>query len=285
MNNKMSFKIPKLVSAFFLIGFLFLIGYVIPVTLTLGNQEIKNPDIAFNINLFSGLLFTLIGTAFLYYGKFIWKGDNKVGNSFGFFNIGEVFPFWKRFTAPQLTLYALIFFSAIFFISNALNFGGFTGAKFLPQQFSEIESIAFSTLLIPTSEEALAIFVVGMLVLGLTFLALKYPSISKNFKTFYLGVIPFLMGILAVIWHASAYPGSDVASFIVFGFWTLKTFLILAVGFVMIGVIMHMANNFFIDFPRLFSDSIVFGGTLVFIVVLSAITAFIYRGRILGKKT
>jgi hypothetical protein len=273
-------EIPKEIGALIVIVTMLFLGFIIPVTLTLGNQEIQNEEISFNIFLFSLLLgIGLTGTFSLYFTRYWWKGDNKYGDSFGFFNIGEKpsFQFFKRFTSIQLIFISIIFFSLIFLITNILQVGGLTGSKVLPQQFSPSESLAFSTLLIGTGEEAMNIFVMGCLVFSLIIFAKKFDIKYSDFVAYFFIVIPIIMGIIAVIWHGSAYPSSDIAKGIVFLFWAIKNFLILATGFIFIGLIMHWGNNFFIDYGRLYSSDFVLSSVIFALILISSIYIFIYR--------
>lgn len=269
-------KIPKFIGALFFLALLLLFGYIIPITLVFGNAEISNPDIASQINLYQGLLLVgLVGIFLLYYGKQIWKGDDEYGNSFGFFNIGESpsSSFFKNYSSFQLGLLSLIIIFSIFFILNFASFNGFTGFKVLPQQFSKTESLVFSTLLIPIGEEAISLFLVGILVLSLIVIANKTNMSKPTFLIYLYLVIPILMGIAGRIWHISAYPGSDINAFVIFMFWTVKTFLTIYTGYALIPIFLHQANNFFIDFGRLFSSSTVF--VTIIILLIASITLYI----------
>ncbi|MBU1028143.1 MAG: hypothetical protein KKF48_03805, partial [Nanoarchaeota archaeon] len=241
-------KIPKEVGALILIGIMLFIGFLFPLTLVLSQQEISNETISFNLFLFSIILgLGLFGTFCIYFTRYWWKGDNKYGDSFGFFNIGEKpsLSFFKRFTAPQLALLSLILFGGLFLVVNILQLGNFSSTIFLPMQFSPSQSLMFSTFLIGTAEESMNIFVMGLLVLGLIFLAVRYKISYNEFLAYYFLAIPIIVGILARLWHKSAYVSSDLSLWVVFLFWTLKAFLILITGFVFIGLAMHWDNNFF----------------------------------------
>lgn len=267
-------KIPKEIGTLILIALLIFLGYIIPITLVLGNAELRNPDIAFSLNLFSTILIIgLVGATILYFTRYLWRGDNTYGDSFGLNNIGDKpsFSFFKKFNALQLTFASIIFFSVIFFIANLLGTKGLTGSQVLPQQFTPTESLVFSTLLIPISEEMMSLFVTGILVFGLVLLALKYKISYNDFKLYYFLFIPILMGVFAFFWHGSAYPNSDVARWVVFIFWTLKTFIILATGFVAIGIVQHMANNFFVDFTRIFTSDATLWITIGVTVILAGV--------------
>jgi hypothetical protein len=280
-------KLPNVVSALILIALMVLIGYVVPITLVLSNSEISNPEYSFSLNLFQGILFAgIFGIMVLYFARYLIKKDDKYGNSFGFFNIGEkpALSIFSRFTPLQLTILFGILFSVIFLSANLLSLKGFTSAKVLPQQFSPGESLVFSTLLIPTAEESLSMFVTALLVLALVVIAIKNKMPSGEFNTFYFGLIPAIMGAIAVFWHLSAYQGSDISLIIVFMFWAVKTLLVLVTGFFVVGWLFHTFNNFFIDFSRLaISSDTVLWTIIGIIVVLVGLYALLYGGRIFGS--
>ena len=273
-------KIPKEIGALILIGIMLFLGFIFTLTLVLSNQEISNEEISFNLFLFSLILgISLFGTFVVYFTRYWWKGDNKYGDSFGFFNIGEKpsSSFFKRFTAPQLAILSIIFFGVLFLLANIFQTGNFTSTIVLPQQFSKGASLMFSTFLIGTAEESMNIFVMGLLVLGLILFAVKYKMSFENFKIIYFLGIPIVIGIFAILWHKSAFPSSDLALYVVFLFWSLKAFLILITGFVFIGLSIHWQNNFFIDFSRLYSSDFVLGFTIFALIGLTLLYGLIYR--------
>lgn len=274
-------KLKKDVVAVILLILVALFGYIIPITLTLGNQELSNPDIAFQINIFSTILtIGLLVVAGLYFTRKIWRQDNKYGDGFGFFNIGKFpsFPIFEKLKPFQITLLGIIIFSGFFLLNNIINFlrDGAFGLSVLPQQFSNTEALVFSTLLIPISEEMLALAVTGIFVLVLVVLSVVFNVSKRDFRIYYLLVIPVLIGLVALIWHNNVYAASDLAQTTVVIFWILKTFLILVTGFFVVGVIFHMANNFFIDFTRLFSDDLVRTVTIAIVLGLTAWYIWLY---------
>lgn len=273
-------KIPREVGALIFIAFMVFLGFILPVTLTLGNQELNNQDVSFRIFLFSLLLGVgIIGTTALYFTRYWWRGDNKYGDSFGFFSIGSKpsLKMFSKFSAFQLGLLAMILFSSVFLVTNMFQVGGFTSTILLPQQFSPGESLAFSTLLIPTAEESMNIFVIGILVLALVLFAVKTKMRPQDFLVYYFIIIPIIIGIFGVIWHGSAYPNSDIAKTIVFMFWSIKAFLILATGFMFIGMAMHLNNNFFLDFTRLFGSDLARGVVIFFIIGMAILYWLLYK--------
>ena len=112
--------------------------------------------------------FYLIGGIFAFglfllfiYSVFITKDDGKYGSSIGFASLGEKphFKFFKRFTVLQITLLSIIFFMLLGFLNYAyfaeIGIGqkSYTGISFLEaQQFTHVDSVIYSTFLIPGSE-------------------------------------------------------------------------------------------------------------------------------------
>lgn len=273
----------KNIGALILIGIIIFVGFGIPQTMLLGNQEISNPEYDVPFNLFFRILIggVLMITAF-YFARYLMKKDDKYTNAFGFFDIGEKIPFFKRFTSIQLTYIFAIIFAVIFLITNIANFKGFVSAKFLPQQFTAVQSLVFSTILTPTAEEAFSMGVTALFVLILVFISITYKISPKEFNTYYFVLIPIAIGIMATIWHISAYKGSDFNLFIVFLFWAIKTLLNLAVGFFVVGWLFHTFNNFFIDYSRLFTSDVALYTIVAILIGLIALYSVIYRGRIFG---
>ena len=103
------------------------------------------------------------------------------------------------------------------------------------------------------------------------------------FNIIYFIAIPLLIGIIAVLWHKSAYAGSDIQLWVVFIFWTIKALIILGTGFCLFGVIIHMSNNFFIDFGRLYASDFVLYVAFGIIIGLVVLYTIIYRKRLWGS--
>jgi len=105
-------KTPKEIGALVVIAIMLFMGFIYPLTLTLGNQELSNPEISFKLFLFSIILIVgSVGTLVIYFTRYWWKRDNKYGDSFGFYNIGEKTSFAifsKNFSVFQLGLLLLI---------------------------------------------------------------------------------------------------------------------------------------------------------------------------------
>lgn len=273
--------LPQSAKAPILIAIVFFITYVIPITLTLGNQEIANPDISFQLNLLSLLAFTgvlILGSVIIAF--LVIKKNNKYGDTVAFASLGisPAFPFWKRVSQLQLALGSLVIFGIIFLVATLLKLGTLTGLRVLPQQFSRIDSLTFSTLLTAGSENLFSASLIAIIVLILTLVAIKYKLSVNEYKQYYYIISIVSVIIFAIIWHLTAYRGSDYALPVVAIFWGLGTFITLATGSFIPFWIIHALNNFFIDFVRLaISDTAVYmvGG---FIIIIPAVLYWlIYR--------
>lgn len=273
--------IPKELWALFLGVVSAIAGYFIPITMVLGSQEVTNPEIQLSLSFYPFLLFGgIIVAELLYFTRKIWRRDNKYGSNFGFFSIEDSpIPFIRNKTAPQLTLLSIIIFGVGFLIANSLRFlgSGLADSKFLPvQQFTPGQALAFSTLLVPISEEFLALAFIGLSILLLTFLAVRYKMSKQNYNITIFTLVPIEIGLLAVIWHSTVYKGSTVALTTVFFFWLVKTLLIILTGFFVIGWILHALNNFFLDYARIYSSTSLFAVMLTILIALGILYWYLY---------
>lgn len=283
-------KIPKIVGVLMLGAFILVIGYLFPYTLILGKQGLENLEVANTIDFYLKVFYGgLIGVFVIYFINYFWKSNNKLGDSIGFFNIGEKpsFRFFKKFSALQLTLLSFMLFSFIFLISHFLQLAGsLTGLKFLPQQFSPLDSLALSTAMIPTSENLLLAFTIGILILIFSFIAIYFKLSPKEYPFYSLAIVTLGSGIFGVIWHSTVYVGSDVALPVVFIFWAFMGFLAIATGLWTIPFLVHLLNNFFIDFTRIFANDLLLAGVVFVMVFLTAVLYyFLYKGRLFGSKS
>jgi len=277
-------KINKIVGFLILVALLFAVGYLIPYTIVLGKGGILQKDISEKLGIYSDILFFAVPLIVLYVANYLWKRNNEYGDSIGVYNKEETI--FKNFTYPQLTLASFILFGWLFFLVNTFKFlgSGVFGLKVLPQQFTPIDSLLVSTSQIPIAEEFMSAFTLGLICLILTIVAIKLKWNKKQFKWYRLGIVIFLMSAFGFIWHKTAYPTSDVAGLVVALFWGLKAFLSLITGFFMVALALHMNNNFFIDFSRLFTSDIVLISTSIALMGLTFLYYWIYKGRLFGKK-
>jgi len=270
-------KIPKLVGFFMFIAFLFGAGYLIPWTTVLGKAGLLEPAVANSLQIYSSILFFIVGVIFIYLANYFWKRNNTYCDNIGIYNKESTI--FKNFTYPQIGFLSLITFAGTFLVLNLLKlFGsGFFGLKVLPQQFSPVDSLLVSTLQIPIAEESMAFFALGILILGLTILAIKFNWSKRSF-TVYKYTLAFVgMAILGGIWHSTVYSNSSVALLTTSFFWGVKAILGLITGFMLVPILFHMTNNFFIDFTRLYSSDATLGFVFGLLIVFGLIYFYLYR--------
>lgn len=282
-------KLDKTTGFLVMMAFIIVIGLAFPYTLSLGKGVFSEYEIQDTIQKFIGIFVAgvLLTTIFWFINK-RWKGNDVIGDNIGIYNIGEkpAIPFFKRFTAPQLTFLSVIVFYFLFYIGNITQFikGSFVGMNFLPQQFSPLDSLLFSSLLTPTAENLLFAGVLGFLFFIVHLLFIKFKGETKDYSGYAYTLALFGSGALGVIWHISAYANSDVALGAVFTFWLLMGLMGLATGLLTVPLVFHIMNNFFIDFSRLYaSDTIKIIMGVVWLAIVG-IYFIIYRKRLFGRK-
>lgn len=273
----------QIVGALILTAVVIAIGVIIPLTIGLGTGELRNIQDKIDFyNRFYPVLFVIWGVLLTF---MLIKKRNVYGSGIGFFNIGEkpASKFFSRFTGFQLTLLSTIFFSIIFLTTNILKNGGLTKLAVLPQQaFSKTQSLLFSSALIPVPENLLLLAVTSLFMLVLTLICIKYKvKASEYFIYLYVGLF-IIGGIFGVVWHNTAYP-SDDSKIVIFFFWGLGAVINVATGFFVVFWIIHILNNFFIDFTRLYSSDTLLVLMVIVIVSLIALYVALYRKNLLGE--
>ena len=269
-------KIPEEVGFLTLMAILFMVGFFLPWTIILGKAGLLHEDIANQLDIYSKIFIFIIGVIILYVSNLIWKQNNKYGDNIGIFNKEETI--FRDFTYPQMTLLSFIIFPIFFLIANVTQNlkDGLFGLRVLPQQFSPIDSLLVSTAQIPIAENLMAAFFIGFIVLILMVIAITTNMKKEYFKTYRLVFVTLGLGILGYIWHLTAYPGSDIAKLTVGIFWALGGFISIKTGFIVPFLAMHMSNNFFIDFSRLYSSDVVLGTAILIIASLIGIYVYVY---------
>ena len=285
----MKIKFPKFVTAIIIIAILLAIGWLIPTTQVLAEGELFDQALTFQSNLFNKILFGgTIGLLLIYGAFFLWKGNNKYGDNIGFQGDGSssaIAKLWHEYDALQRTIISIMGLGLVFLTSTFLDFGTFTGLRFLPQQFTPVKSIIFSTLMIPVSENMMASFVIGLTVLILSVIAIKYDLKVSDYRLYTLIAVPVVLGGLAILWHSTAYAGSDYALTVVFFFWAVGGFLSIYLEDAIPFLIAHMFNNFFIDFTRLFtSDTALFTVAFFIFGVPALVWIIFYQFKFKGSK-
>lgn len=273
-----------------LILFIFIlsVGLLLPYTLVLGKAGLIDPNISERISFYVDLVIGFALSSILLFSiNFFWKKNDKLGDNIGILNIGERpgFAYFKRYTAVQLTLLFNIIFGILFFAASIIRPStGLTGLRVLPQQFSALDSLALSSMIIPIAENLMATTAMGVMLLLLTFLFLKLNIGKENYRISSFFLVTIGMSIFGLLWHLTVYPNSDVAKIVVAIFWGLGAFLSLATGLWTVFWSLHLNNNFFIDFVRLIPSDTVRLVVGLTIALQIGLYVWFYRGRLLGDK-
>jgi len=258
----MKLDMPKPVIWMLILAVLILFGFLIPQTFVLAEGELFNEQLTFQSNLFNLILFgSSIGLMLVFGAFYLWKKNDKHTDNLGFAGDGKLYgtQWWHKFDPLQRLIISFLLMGFVFSVSTFLRLGTFTQLRFLPQQFTPAKSLIFSTLMIPISENVMAQFVIALTVLLLTIVAIRYDVKHEEYKWYILISVPLILGSLAMLWHRTAYAGSDNAYPIIFVFWAIGGLMSIYLEDAIPFIIAHMYNNFFIDFTRLFtSDSALF---------------------------
>lgn len=240
-----------------------------------------------------GGIFAFAIMSFKLYQTFLVKDDKKFGKSVGFASLGRTphLAFFKRFTGLQIFFLSLIIFLILGLVNLTFiaqtEFGqkSYTGVGFIEkQQFTILDSVIYSGLLIPGSENLGSglLFAFVIVMLGVLARKVKFERSIHSYMIYILMPVVFL--IFGVGNHLLRYRGSEVALTTVGVFWAVGGFLTAISGSFLIFWNLHICNNLFVDLARYFSNESILVGSIVTILILIVIYSLIYSGRIFGRK-
>ena len=221
------------------------------------------------------------------------EGDEKYGSSVGFANIGKKphLPIFKRFNGVQLFLLSLILFT-IMGLLNSLVFSQFTGQQSFTgvglletQQFTQTDSLIYSTLLIPGAENLGFALMLGFFLTLFRLIAKKTKLDFQSYQIIYFALSFLIGGGFGYGNHLLRYPGSEIALFTVFMFWAIGGLITAVTGSFIPFWVMHMDNNFFVDIQRTFSSSSTSIVVIVFIIAIGIIYYLLFKKNLFGKKS
>ena len=278
----------KIVKFLLLAAVLVLVMALAPQTLSLTFSGFNDPSVlsSFQFYIVTGSVF-LIGVAIIFFASFFMakKGYGNYGDGIGFSENGEApaLSYFKRFTNTQLFFLSTIIFFILGLFTHLTQMTTFTGLGTLPQQFTPVQSIIFSTALIPIAENLGLAFVLASCILGLRILSKKYSLSKENFIGFTY-FIPLIAGTFGWLWHRTVYSGSDLQQIVVFVFWTIGGFLTLVTGSFVPFWVMHLTNNLFYDMKRAFSNETILVYIIFTVIAMMVLYALIYKNRLFGAK-
>ncbi len=227
--------------------------YIVPKIIGLSREgfDVAEVLIQYNTYMSFGLAAAVI-LIILAVLQFIRK-DKTYGSSIFMANQGNFpsFSFWKRYSSFQLYWLSLIFFSILGLLSFSIKQQSFTGVGLLKQQFTIVDSIIFSSALVPIAENLDAIALLALSYFGLQLLAKKIKMSKADFRGFAFA-LSLTVGIYGIANHLLRY-GSEVALSIVGIFWTVGSFITIAIGNFVVFLNMHFVNNVLFDLARYFA--------------------------------
>jgi len=209
--------------------------------------------------------------------------DSDYGSGLAFSSPGEKpsTSWFKRLSQFQIFLASMILFLTIGLFTYISKQSTFTGIATLAQQFTEIDSLLFSSFLIPVAENLDLMFLIALGIFILRYYARKYDWQPANFMGACYGLI-LIGGIFGVANHLLRYGGSDVQIATVFVFWSVGAAITIITGSFLPFLCMHFANNFFFDLGRFVSNDILTLYTGIGIFVLCIIYFLLYHNKLFG---
>ena len=263
------------------------------LSLAKGGLEDLNIQRQFTFYLSSSIWMGLIVICLIFAEFLIIKGDNEFGDGLGFYSLGELphLKFFENFSGLQLTW----LFSIVFLILGLLNIlliphlpflqNTYTGVGVLQtQQFSETDSLLFSTLLVPAAETIWAIAVIALVIGTVRFFARRFNIGEFNFVILCMFLVPLIMFIFGITWHNQVYPESDVSRITGGMFWAIGGLLTVLIGIVSIFWSLHVVNNLIYDLSRFFSsDNIVIAFGMIILLMIIAYVSVYKEKSLIGK--
>lgn len=281
-------KTKHIVNTLVLAAILIFVMVLVSQTIGLGRGGFDSTDVLTQFFFYIGPGIAYLAGILLLFavGLYLTKNDKAYGNdSIAFSDLGEkpAFSFFKKFTQIQLLWLSTIVFFSVGLIAFLTKQESFTGLRMLEQQFTAIDSILFSSAMIPIAENLGLAFLIAMSLFGLRFISRKYNISSENFLGFAYFVVP-LGALYGLANHLLRYSGSDIDKIVVFMFWGFGTLITLVTGSFIPFLMMHISNNMLFDLGRFFSNEsllIYFGAGLILLTIGYFI---VYKDRLLGGK-
>jgi len=228
---------------------------------------------------------SMLGIFFLFfYENKEDEDDEDYGSGLCFSSPGELpaIPIFKRFTSFQIFLASFIIFNTIGLFTYISKQITFTGVATLAQQFTEIDSLLFSSFLIPVAENLDLALVLAIGIFTLRYYARKYDWEPITFQGFCYALIVF-GGLFGMANHLLRYSGSEVQIITVIIFWSIGTGLTLFTGSFLPFLCMHFANNFFFDLGRFLSSEVLLIYAGAALILLGVLYFVIYHDRLFGR--
>jgi hypothetical protein len=160
----------------------------------------------------------------------------------------------------------------------------FTGVGVIEQQFTVTDSLLFSTVLVPLSENLGAAALIVFLVLVVKFYARRKNWKEDTYRSFILIGIPLATGTYGVLNHLLRYKAIELNLMVVGLFWGLGGLITVLAGIFNPFWVAHITNNLVYDLNRFTSNEMVLVYVTSTVIILGGLYYFLYRGRLFGKK-
>lgn len=259
------------------------IGYFLPKLIGLGRSGFDTTQILqqYNFYVIDMIAVFLIFIAIVY-EFIIKKGDEKYGNSIAFNSIGETphIPIKAKFLKNPFSLFllSLIVFMGIAILAVAFKMETFTGVGVLEQQFTVVDSVIYSSLLIPIMENLNVHFGIVFFIVLLRIIARKYNWNKETFTILSFFGIILLYGFLGLANHSLRYGESDISKLTVLAFWSFGGFITALTGSIIPFWLMHFNNNLFFDLKRYFgSDTIIITSIVIWALLIGIFIVFLNK--------
>lgn len=253
-------KRAKIIRTLVLSGILLFVGFLLSQTVGLGAGGFDTESVLKQFNFYSvGIGFLMIVVIF-FFVMYFWRKGDEYGDSIMFGIPGESpgLSIFKNFSNFQMFLLFLIIFSILGLFAVFTNQQRFTEFVALEHQFTPVGELAFSSLLIPISENLGAAAVLAVFIFLLVLFGVKYNLSKGNYNAIVWIAVPILFGFYGYINHLLRYGGSDTSKMVVFIFWAVGGLLTVITTSFIPFLMMHFDNNFFFDLKRLFGSEIQF---------------------------
>lgn len=276
----MNDHIKKLLSTLTLSIVLIFSMVLLSQTLGLGKAGFDTESVFKQFTFYVGpALAFLLGILCIYVYEYINKDkDAQYGSGIGYNEIGE-FPsleFFKKISTFQMFLASAIIFGILGLTAFFTKQTSFTGVGVIAQQFTAIDSLIFSSLLIPAAENLGAGFLISFGIFGLRYYARKNIMTKQNFRLFSLTLIPVIVGIYGFSNHLLRYGSQEFNLITVFFFWTIGGLITILTGSFIPFWMMHISNNVFFDLKRFTSNESILIWTSMVLVILIVFYFFLY---------
>lgn len=280
-------KTKRLIRTFVLSAFLIIIMVSFSQTLGLSKSGFDTDIVLkqFFFYIAPAGLFLLGIFVLTFVENYIKEKDQIYGDSIAFADQGEP-PFslsiFKNMSSAQLFILFTLIIGIMGLFSFVTKQEAFTGVGVITQQFTVIDSLLFSSALIPAAENLGSAFLLAFFIFLIRQECRKRNVSKVNFIIYIYSTI-FIIGLYGVANHLLRYSGQETSLGIVFIFWTFGALITLLTGNFIPFWIIHIFNNFFYDIKRYFSSDIILFSYIVFLVVLGLFYIYFYIIKKKGK--